>query len=115
MPIAVFIFTAGDQPVWVAAVNATSGEQARIMYSNSKVIGSGSFGMVFSAKLNGECEVAIKKVLQDKRFKVCALPFFSRAVFFADEHTWNRVMGLLRIKSEFASERSRDRYSLRKG
>lgn len=39
------------------------------MYSNAKVIGSGSFGMVFIALLEGDQEVAIKKVLQDKRYK----------------------------------------------
>lgn len=38
---------------------------------DTKVIGNGSFGVVFQAKLceTGEL-VAIKKVLQDKRFKV---------------------------------------------
>lgn len=42
-----------------------------VSYSDTKVIGNGSFGVVFQAKLcdNGEL-VAIKKVLQDKRFKV---------------------------------------------
>jgi hypothetical protein len=39
------------------------------------VVGNGSFGVVFQAKLvdspkEGE-DIAIKKVLQDKRFKVC--------------------------------------------
>lgn len=39
-------------------------------YSDLKVVGNGSFGVVFLAKLHetGE-QVAIKKVLQDKRFK----------------------------------------------
>lgn len=43
-----------------------------VSYSDTKVIGNGSFGVVFQAKLcdTGEL-VAIKKVLQDKRFKVC--------------------------------------------
>ncbi|BHF84745.1 hypothetical protein SprV_0902789700 [Sparganum proliferum] len=58
-----------DQPVWVEAVDAVGGNHIRIMYSNAKAIGSGSFGMVFVALLNGEQEVAIKKVLQDKRYK----------------------------------------------
>ena len=42
-----------------------------VSYSDSKVIGNGSFGVVYQAKLceTGEL-VAIKKVLQDKRFKV---------------------------------------------
>ena len=39
--------------------------------TDAKVIGNGSFGVVYQAKLceTGEL-VAIKKVLQDKRFKV---------------------------------------------
>lgn len=47
-----------------------------VSYSDTKVIGNGSFGVVFQAKLcdTGEL-VAIKKVLQDKRFKVCAGKF----------------------------------------
>ena len=42
-----------------------------ISYTDTKVIGNGSFGVVYQAKLcdTGEL-VAIKKVLQDKRFKV---------------------------------------------
>ena len=42
-----------------------------VSYTDTKVIGNGSFGVVYQAKLcdNGEL-VAIKKVLQDKRFKV---------------------------------------------
>lgn len=42
-----------------------------VSYTDVRVIGNGSFGVVYQAKL---CEnndvVAIKKVLQDKRFKV---------------------------------------------
>ncbi len=43
-----------------------------VSYTDTKVIGNGSFGVVYQAKLcdTGEL-VAIKKVLQDKRFKVC--------------------------------------------
>lgn len=54
---------------------ATPGQGAdrpqEVSYTDTKVIGNGSFGVVFQAKLcdNGEL-VAIKKVLQDKRFKV---------------------------------------------
>jgi glycogen synthase kinase 3 beta len=42
------------------------------------VIGNGSFGVVFQAKLLGATkeneDIAIKKVLQDKRFKVRLAP-----------------------------------------
>jgi glycogen synthase kinase 3 beta len=42
-----------------------------VSYLADKVIGNGSFGVVFQAQVVGSTEsVAIKKVLQDKRFKV---------------------------------------------
>lgn len=46
-----------------------------VSYTDTKVIGNGSFGVVYQAKLcdSGEL-VAIKKVLQDKRFKVRLSP-----------------------------------------
>lgn len=42
-----------------------------VSYADMKLIGNGSFGVVYQAKLcdTGEL-IAIKKVLQDKRFKV---------------------------------------------
>ncbi len=80
--------TAIDDPhkvVKVIASDGKSGETRNISYSNCKVVGNGSFGVVFSAKIvgppnDGE-EVAIKKVLQDKRFKVCStvLPHITRS------------------------------------
>jgi serine/threonine protein kinase len=56
-------------------VVATRGRGAEISeeisYSDTKVIGNGSFGVVYQAKIVQTNEqVAIKKVLQDKRFKV---------------------------------------------
>ena len=59
----------------VTTVIATPGSgpdrPQEIRYTDTKPIGNGSFGVVYQAKL---CEtqelVAIKKVLQDKRFKV---------------------------------------------
>jgi glycogen synthase kinase 3 beta len=55
----------------VSANDGKSGAPSEITYTNYKVIGNGSFGVVYQAKLvpSGE-EIAIKKVLQDKRFKV---------------------------------------------
>uniref|UniRef100_A0AAY4BVQ6 Protein kinase domain-containing protein n=1 Tax=Denticeps clupeoides TaxID=299321 RepID=A0AAY4BVQ6_9TELE len=58
----------------VTTVVATPGQgpdrPQEVSYSDTKVIGNGSFGVVYQAKLchSGEM-VAIKKVLQDKRFK----------------------------------------------
>lgn len=65
-----------DDPQKVVKVVATDGKSdntSEIAYSNSKVIGNGSFGVVFQAKLldvsKEKEDIAIKKVLQDKRFK----------------------------------------------
>ncbi|XP_064463822.1 glycogen synthase kinase-3 beta-like isoform X1 [Ornithodoros turicata] len=58
----------------VTAVLATPGQgpdrPQEVSYADTKVIGNGSFGVVYQARLldTGEL-VAIKKVLQDKRFK----------------------------------------------
>jgi len=58
----------------VTTVLATEGQgpdrSHEISYTDTKVIGNGSFGVVYQAKIcdTGEL-VAIKKVLQDKRFK----------------------------------------------
>lgn len=62
----------------VTMVMATVGQppdrQQEISYTIVKVIGSGSFGVVYQARLQEENEmVAIKKVLQDRRFKVILL------------------------------------------
>jgi len=57
----------------VVASDGKTGEQKEISYTNCKVIGNGSFGVVFAARLlnvpKDEEDIAIKKVLQDKRFK----------------------------------------------
>lgn len=58
----------------ITTVVATPGQgpdrAQEVAYTDAKVIGNGSFGVVYQAKLceTGEL-VAIKKVLQDKRFK----------------------------------------------
>jgi glycogen synthase kinase 3 beta len=74
--------TATDDPsriVTVTASDGKSGAEKTISYTNCKVVGNGSFGVVFAARMLGEklpdnktgpdSEIAIKKVLQDKRFK----------------------------------------------
>jgi glycogen synthase kinase 3 beta len=58
----------------VTTVVATPGQgpdrPLEVSYTDTKVIGNGSFGVVYQAKLCDTQEmVAIKKVLQDKRFK----------------------------------------------
>lgn len=68
------ISSAGKDGSKVTTVVATAGQGSdrpqEVSYMDTKVIGNGSFGVVFQAKLveSGEL-VAIKKVLQDKRFK----------------------------------------------
>ncbi|GBP23497.1 hypothetical protein EVAR_12777_1 [Eumeta japonica] len=58
----------------VTTVVATPGQgpdrPQEVSYADMKLIGNGSFGVVYQAKLcdTGEL-IAIKKVLQDKRFK----------------------------------------------
>ena len=59
----------------MTTVLATAGQGSdrpqEVSYTDAKVIGNGSFGVVYQAKLVESNElVAIKKVLQDKRFKV---------------------------------------------
>jgi hypothetical protein len=57
--------------VTVMANDGKTGDSMELSYTNYKVIGNGSFGVVFQAKLLASGEYgAIKKVLQDKRFKV---------------------------------------------
>jgi glycogen synthase kinase 3 beta len=53
-----------------AAASSSPNTEQQISYSAERIIGNGSFGVVFQAAVveTGEI-VAIKKVLQDKRFK----------------------------------------------
>ena len=60
-----------NKVISVAANDGKTGEHVDLSYTNYKVIGNGSFGVVFQAKIIQTGEYgAIKKVLQDKRFKV---------------------------------------------
>jgi len=60
--------------VKVIASDGKTGETRELTYTNCKVVGNGSFGVVFQARLvavpKDQEDIAIKKVLQDKRFKV---------------------------------------------
>lgn len=48
-----------------------TGETRELQYTQCKIVGNGSFGVVFQTKLAPSNEdAAIKRVLQDKRFKV---------------------------------------------
>jgi len=59
----------------IKTVSASVGKKGvnymkEISYTNEKMIGNGSFGVVYQATLLEENEVvAIKRVLQDRRFK----------------------------------------------
>ena len=62
----------GDRPSRVE-VTATSGSlpdtPVNLAYSGTEVVGKGSFGVVYSAVMDSGERIAVKKVLQDKRFK----------------------------------------------
>ncbi|KAG2180713.1 hypothetical protein INT44_003720 [Umbelopsis vinacea] len=54
----------------VAAKDGRTGQDIQLKYTNYKIIGNGSFGVVYHAKLvQGGEDTAIKKVMQDRRFK----------------------------------------------
>uniref|UniRef100_A0A1I8JB90 Protein kinase domain-containing protein n=1 Tax=Macrostomum lignano TaxID=282301 RepID=A0A1I8JB90_9PLAT len=63
--------TAKDSKVNTVIATPGQGDRAQeISFTDMKIIGNGSFGVVYQAKLVEPKEVvAIKKVLQDKRFK----------------------------------------------
>jgi len=73
----IFVLSSTGDSGKVTTVVATPGQgpdrPQEVSYTDIKVIGNGSFGVVYQARLNDSQEmVAIKKVLQDKRFKVCS-------------------------------------------
>lgn len=81
------VYLVGDafdslRTIRVPAKDGRSGQDIQLQYSHQKVIGNGSFGVVYQVKLdhNGE-DAAIKKVLQDKRFKVRRLLRFHCVIF----------------------------------
>jgi glycogen synthase kinase 3 beta len=55
--------------------DGVTGETRDMQYTQCKIVGNGSFGVVFQTKLSPSGEdAAIKRVLQDKRFKVREVP-----------------------------------------
>lgn len=70
-PIADFVFFALAEVIHEKVQDGVTGEQKEISYTQCKIVGNGSFGVVFQTRMmpSGE-DAAIKRVLQDKRFKV---------------------------------------------
>lgn len=70
----------------IVTVIATLGHGEKtqeISYTDVKVVGNGSFGVVYQATLCDTNEtVAVKKVLQDRRFKVLYAPYLYLLFFF---------------------------------
>lgn len=95
--------------VKVIASHGRTGDQCELSYFSSKVVGNGSFGVVFQAKLvpgslgpdnEGDDDVAIKKVLQDKRFKVRPhppLPRSSDGKLTSRDAPQNRELQIMRL------------------
>lgn len=81
----------------VATAGAGSDRPQEVSYTDTKVIGNGSFGVVYQAKLcdTGEM-VAIKKVLQDKRFKVFFNPILHE--YFPFFYLLTLIQGIINIK-----------------
>ena len=58
--------------------DGVTGETRDMQYTQCKIVGNGSFGVVFQTKLSPSGEdAAIKRVLQDKRFKVRIGSYFA--------------------------------------
>jgi serine/threonine protein kinase len=89
---------------------AANQSEQNISYAAERIIGNGSFGVVFEAKVveTGEV-VAIKKVLQDKRFK-------NRELQIMRQLTKDPHPNIVALKHCFYSQVSEQyRYKLRRG
>ena len=63
--------------------DGVTGETRDMQYTQCKIVGNGSFGVVFQTKLSPSGEdAAIKRVLQDKRFKVSTVELLPHARLF---------------------------------
>jgi glycogen synthase kinase 3 beta len=76
-----------------------TGETKEMQYTQCKIVGNGSFGVVFQTKLSPSGEdAAIKRVLQDKRFKVCGLISLCDSRYARDtDSLQNRELQIMRI------------------
>ncbi|EGX92422.1 protein kinase gsk3 [Cordyceps militaris CM01] len=84
--------------------DGVTGETRELQYTQCKIVGNGSFGVVFQTKLSPSGEdAAIKRVLQDKRFKVC---LSARSIFllrrrkrrqYPNKPRQNRELQIMRI------------------
>jgi hypothetical protein len=70
-----------------------------MQYTQCKIVGNGSFGVVFQTKMSPSGEdAAIKRVLQDKRFKVGFSLFFF-CFLFLGAHDTNHKLRIVNCKS----------------
>lgn len=71
MYVSVSQLTARAEVIREKVQDGLTGETREMQYTQCKIVGNGSFGVVFQTKLSPSGEdAAIKRVLQDKRFKV---------------------------------------------
>ena len=76
--------------------DGATGETKEMQYTQCKIVGNGSFGVVFQTKLSPSGrDAAIKRVLQDKRFKVSRAACHNRKV--KANITQNRELQIMRI------------------
>jgi glycogen synthase kinase 3 beta len=75
-----------------------TGETRDLQYTHCKIVGNGSFGVVFQTKLSPSGEdAAIKRVLQDKRFKVHQTLHGLHPASDTDRPIKNRELQIMRI------------------
>ncbi len=75
--LTIFFFSEYIEVIREKVQDGITGETKDLQYTQCKIVGNGSFGVVFQTKLSPSGEdAAIKRVLQDKRFKVRALAHF---------------------------------------
>lgn len=84
------LLTARTEVIREKVQDGATGEYKEMQYTQCKIVGNGSFGVVFQTKLSPSGEdAAIKRVLQDKRFKVGKPKSGGRDVMLTDGRTAN--------------------------